>query len=240
MGALSIGGIVTPANNAYSASELAFQLKDSDAKAIITQASCLKTVLEAGKTAGIPINRIVLIGDERHSGILHLSDLIMSVEKDKPPKRSPQDAKSLAFLVYSSGTTGLPKGVMLTHRNIVANTLMMTAAGDSVGPTDTVTGMLPFAHIAGNFSPFQVVSQFINSGALRTGSANNARNISRRKGGRHASLRPRSFLPSCPNAQSNLIPGRSSDRLTLDKITNRRQVRPQQSQNALLRRGSSD
>jgi long-subunit acyl-CoA synthetase (AMP-forming) len=240
MGTLSIGGIVTFANNTYSASELAFQLKDSNAKALITQASCLNTALEAGKRAGIPINRTVLIGDERYSGVLHLSDLIASVERGKLPTRIPQDPKSLAFLVYSSGTTGLPKGVMLTHRNIVANTLMMTAAGDGVGPTDTLTGMLPFAHIAGIFSPLQIVSQFINSGTLRTGYANNARNISRRKGGRHASLRPRSFLSSCPNAQSNIIPGRSSNRLTLDKITNRRQVRSQQSQNALLCRGSSN
>jgi len=154
MGTLSIGGVVTTASASYSASELAFQLKDSNAKAIITQASCLQTVLEAGKTAGIPINRIVLIGDERHSGILHFSDFLSSVEKGGPLKRALQDPKSLALLVYSSGTTGLPKGVMLTHRNIVANTLMITAGGDSVGPDDVLTGTLPFAHIAGNASLF--------------------------------------------------------------------------------------
>ena len=60
----------------------------------------------------------------------------------------------LAFLVYSSGTTGLPKGVMLSHLNIVANVLMITS---SVGrnyswKSDKLLGILPFYHIYGELT----------------------------------------------------------------------------------------
>jgi acyl-CoA synthetase (AMP-forming)/AMP-acid ligase II len=53
------------------------------------------------------------------------------------------------FLPYSSGTTGVPKGVMLTHRNIVANLAQTIACGDVVGERDVVIGVLPFFHIYG-------------------------------------------------------------------------------------------
>ncbi|KAF3159406.1 hypothetical protein TWF751_000778 [Orbilia oligospora] len=70
------------------------------------------------------------------------------VKLTRRPKFDP--AKDLAFLVYSSGTTGLPKGVMLSHRNIVANILQGTAAEVNLKPeSDTVLGFLPFFHIYG-------------------------------------------------------------------------------------------
>ena len=59
------GGIISPANPGYTTDELAFQLKDSGAKALCTQKGFLKTATPAAKQAGIPEDRIILIGDER-------------------------------------------------------------------------------------------------------------------------------------------------------------------------------
>lgn len=67
--------------------------------------------------------------------------------------------EDLAFLVYSSGTTGHPKGVMLTHRNIVANVMMIKAGesgklsweGGPTGEGDKLMAFLPFFHIYGKF-----------------------------------------------------------------------------------------
>ena len=57
--------------------------------------------------------------------------------------------KDLAFLVYSSGTTGFPKGVMLSHRNIVSNVLMTTSGDPNLSSKDSILAFLPFFHIYG-------------------------------------------------------------------------------------------
>jgi acyl-CoA synthetase (AMP-forming)/AMP-acid ligase II len=65
-----------------------------------------------------------------------------------PPEVAIDPRRDLVVLPYSSGTTGLPKGVMLTHYNLVANILQSACALD-LGPADTVLGVLPFFHIYG-------------------------------------------------------------------------------------------
>lgn len=155
------GGIISPANPGYTTDELAFQLKDSGAKALCTQKPFLKTALEAAKQAGIPENRIILIGDEKdESGqFKHFSSIrnIAGTNRYRRTKAKPKD--DLAFLVYSSGTTGHPKGVMLSHENIVANILMLKAGeggnltwdGGPDGGGDNILAFLPFFHIYGRF-----------------------------------------------------------------------------------------
>ena len=149
--------MVSPANPAYSVSELSFQLKDSGAKAVLTQEPFLETVLEAAKNASIPRSRILLIGDGSGvNDVKHFTDLIRAAGDKVIHERSTRSPTDLAYLVYSSGTTGLPKGVMLTQRNIVAQVLMLTVAqselswkGGPGGSGDTVLAVLPFYHIYG-------------------------------------------------------------------------------------------
>ncbi|CZS93350.1 hypothetical protein WAI453_000964 [Rhynchosporium graminicola] len=148
-GALWAGGIVSPANPAASVKELAFQLKDSGAKALITQLSTFKIALEAAKLAGISQDRILLMGDEKRAGITHAQDLIASARKSPPLQRPVCANTDLCFLLYSSGTTGLPKGVMLTHRNIVSNTMMTDVGSPEMGPKDVLIAVLPLYHIYG-------------------------------------------------------------------------------------------
>ncbi|KAL9066857.1 MAG: hypothetical protein Q9161_007276 [Pseudevernia consocians] len=154
-GTLWANGVVSPANPAYSVSELSFQLKDSGAKAVLTQEPFLETVLEAAKNASIPRSRILLIGDGTSvNDVKHFTDLIRAAGDEVIHKRSTRSPTDLAYLVYSSGTTGLPKGVMLTQRNIVAQVLMLTVAQSELswkdgprGSGDTVLAVLPFYHI---------------------------------------------------------------------------------------------
>lgn len=162
------GGIISPANPGYTAAELAFQLKDAGAKAIVTQKALLSTACEAAKQVGIPEDRIILLGDEKDEGgrFKHFLNVrnISGATRYRRTKADPK--KDLAFLVYSSGTTGHPKGVMLSHENIVSNVLMLkvgeagnlTWDGGKDGKGDKILAFLPFFHIYVCFS-----SPFLNS-----------------------------------------------------------------------------
>jgi 4-coumarate--CoA ligase len=120
------GAIVSPANPGYSVDELAFQLKDSGAKALVTQWSVIDTARAAANKVGLPQDRIVLIGDQKDpSGkVKHFTSIRNTSGTNRFRRANVDPEKDLAFLVYSSGTTGLPKGVMLCHRNIVAVRLL--------------------------------------------------------------------------------------------------------------------
>lgn len=151
-GTFFAGGIVTPANPGYSADELAYQLNNAGAHALVTTKQFLKTALEAAGKANIPNDRIILLGaekDETHR-VKHWSNIrkTSGALRYRRRRAKPED---LAFLAFSSGTTGLPKGVMLTHRNIVADLLLVkNAVGKWYSSTnDKFLGVLPFFHIYG-------------------------------------------------------------------------------------------
>lgn len=151
------GGVLSPANPAYTPEELAFQLKDSGAKALVTQKGFLENARAAAKIVGLPENRIILLGDEKDDVFKHFTS-IQNISRATRYIRTKSNPKTdLAFLVYSSGTTGHPKGVMLTHGNIVANILMLAAgeannlapSGGLDGKGDKLLAFLPFFHIYG-------------------------------------------------------------------------------------------
>ncbi|KAL4898373.1 hypothetical protein BDV59DRAFT_3369 [Aspergillus ambiguus] len=150
-GAISVGAVVSPLNPAFSAKDLLHYLTDSQAKAVVTQRAQYSVVLEATQKAGLSPSRIIVIDDTKTQ--LWQPDASAISDNDynqphQPPITDPK--KDVVFLVYSSGTTGLPKGVMLSHANIVAN-LVQSAAVDNGVLThqDRVLACLPFFHIYG-------------------------------------------------------------------------------------------
>lgn len=158
-GTLWAGGIVSPANPGYTVDELVYQLKDSNSQAIVTQKALLPTVLEAASRVGIPQERIILIGDEKDPEykFKHFTSVRNLAGTSRFRKAKIDVAKDVAFLPYSSGTTGKPKGVMLSHQNITSNVLQnLSVEGQYMSATngrdkqgDRIIGCLPFFHIYG-------------------------------------------------------------------------------------------
>ncbi|RBA17479.1 hypothetical protein FPRO05_02203 [Fusarium proliferatum] len=158
-----LNGIATPANAAYSSDELTHQLKASGAKALVTCTPLLEVALEAAKNVGISFENIYLFDIPRAeptSSFKYTSveDLINEGSKLQELERlqwvQGQGARQTAFLCFSSGTSGLPKAVMISHRNVISNVLQHVTY-DSVArrkkgvETQAVTGFLPFSHIYG-------------------------------------------------------------------------------------------
>jgi 4-coumarate--CoA ligase len=100
--------VVSPANPAYTAEELAFQLKDAGAKALCTQKAFLPVALKAVQMAGLDPDYVILMGDERdpEGRVKHFTSIrnISGATRYRRAKIKPEE--DLAFLVYSSGTTG--------------------------------------------------------------------------------------------------------------------------------------
>ncbi|KAF9971829.1 hypothetical protein BGZ65_010188, partial [Modicella reniformis] len=149
LGTLCAGGIVTTINHSYTLTELVHQLKDSGAKYMVTTADLLPTATEAAKICGIAPNAILLFGgsDDLVSGKKAYKN-IYSKRLGVPIKI---DMEDIAYLCYSSGTTGKSKGVMLTHRNITSNLVqIMSYDAEVIKEKDLVIlGFLPLYHVYG-------------------------------------------------------------------------------------------
>ena len=134
------GATVTTLNPTYGAEEIAFQLKDAGASAIITVQPFLDVAKAAAEEAGI--HEIYLIGPGDAPSITTLMGEPMTAPAEVDA------ANDVVALPYSSGTTGFPKGVMLTHRNLVAN-LAQVDGHLSLETGDVCYAVLPFFHIYG-------------------------------------------------------------------------------------------
>ncbi len=132
------GGIVTTINPSYKPGEIGYQLRDSGARMLVTVPSAMDLVRSA--VPGSSVEEIFVMG----------ADSFARLEADEPLSGQVQidPAEDVAVLPYSSGTTGYPKGVMLTHRNLVAN-LCQAQGAQALRSDDVVIAALPFFHIYG-------------------------------------------------------------------------------------------
>ncbi len=139
------GAVPAPVNPSYKEREVRYQLENSGAKVLVTDG----TLISGMNLAGLPELKRIYVTRAHAAGATEFSELLRSVSvtlpsPDKPPEHT------LAALPYSSGTTGLPKGVMLTHYNLVVNVYQL--CGPEAAPfTSQEVGLcfLPLYHIYG-------------------------------------------------------------------------------------------
>ena len=144
--ASKLGAITCPMNPSYREREVTYHVNDSGAKVMVTHAS-LWPVLEACRSQLPHLAHVVVTGDQGvRDGACRYDDVVDSGSTAAPDVVVEQH--QLAALPYSSGTTGLPKGVMLTHRTLVCNQLQYVH-GSGIGPGDVYPIFLPLSHIYG-------------------------------------------------------------------------------------------
>lgn len=177
MGVLMAGAIFTGANPTYVARELAYQLRDSGASVLVVAEAALDTALEAAREVGLPETKIFVFGGDspgaevthspdpkpgragrRPDGVRHWTELLAAnLDKarhwDWVEPASPES--TTCCLNYSSGTTGVPKGVEISHTAYVANGVGVTFVSELDPEADqkrartSTLGFLPLYHAFG-------------------------------------------------------------------------------------------
>jgi long-chain acyl-CoA synthetase len=143
-GIAKAGGVINPVNAMLTADELAYVVKDCGAKVLITTAERAKAVLHL-KNEG-RLKEIVVLGGTPLAGTMPFNDLLAGQAETiaAPGNR----ADELSTICYTSGTTGFPKGAMLSHRNVVLNAALTAAMNVRTAHDVQFTG-LPLAHVYG-------------------------------------------------------------------------------------------
>lgn len=144
LGVLSAGGVVTTLNPLYTEGEIAHQLEDASALYLLTIPQLLDKVRE-GATKH-PLREVFVVGEEAGRGATPFSVLLAD---GVPLPGVVVNTNDTAVLPYSSGTTGLAKGVILTHGNLIAGLLAAEIPIPESLKSKTTLGLLPFSHIAG-------------------------------------------------------------------------------------------
>lgn len=172
-GILFAGGTVVQTNPLYVERELEYQMKDSGAKVILTMdilfprvssirsntslehviVTAIKDYLPFPKNLIYPYiqkKQYGIVVNVKHEGNNHLFTEIMKTSSTEPIPMEVDVDNDLALLQYTGGTTGFPKGVMLTHKNLISNTSMCNAWIYKCEPgKESILAVLPFFHVYG-------------------------------------------------------------------------------------------
>ncbi len=140
----TLGAICSTVNPIATAEEIGAQFADSEALMLFTVPALFEKCEAASRLAST-VKEIVVFGE--HDGAVPFAEFFQHGEQ--PPFVEIDPYNDVAVLPYSSGTSGVPKGVMLTHRNLVANVCQSRAGGDMLREDDVIVGVLPFFHIYG-------------------------------------------------------------------------------------------
>lgn len=146
-GVARLGAVFTPMNPTYKEEEVAHQLQDADVSVVVVQDSLYARVKSVRRQVK-SLKSVIIVGQRSENGDPLFLDLIRQSSPKHPPQVQLSWNGDLVALPYSSGTTGLPKGVMLTHQNLVANAIQFISSG-RITERDTLLLFLPFYHIYG-------------------------------------------------------------------------------------------
>ncbi|MCR5976620.1 long-chain-fatty-acid--CoA ligase [Gordonia jinghuaiqii] len=151
LGATLIGAIPVPVNIRMSPAEVAYLVTDSGARVVVTE-RLLAPLAEAVSASTGAIDTIIVVDGSDNDAHLDFEELLAEDATDLPEVDVPED--TVAAIMYTSGTTGKPKGAMLTHQNFQAQAVTTIATTD--GQADDVASIVPpLFHIAGigGFAP---------------------------------------------------------------------------------------
>jgi acyl-CoA synthetase (AMP-forming)/AMP-acid ligase II len=138
------GGAVNPVNTRWNPTEIAYSLDDCDTRVLLVDAACKDLVPEL-RARSESLQRLVYIGDgAAPAGMLAYEELLAAA---MPATDAACGGNDLAGVMYTGGTTGFPKGVMLSHDNFASNALAAIAHGLVNGDSRTLI-IAPMFHIA--------------------------------------------------------------------------------------------
>ena len=149
--AASIGVVVSPMNPAYKEREVGYQLENSEAKAILVQRELLPLLSTVMNAKSLPhLKHLIVTGEQVPEALPNAVPFARLLRESSPKHPGAVEVSSddLLALPYSSGTTGFPKGTLLTHRNLTTNNLQFTTV-QRTNSTDVALLFLPFYHIYG-------------------------------------------------------------------------------------------
>jgi long-chain acyl-CoA synthetase len=162
--ASTIGAVVVPLSPAFRERDIIYTLRDCNIVALMVHTDLLPILMNVLAETELPfLKNIISIGHEMvPEGLLDavpFSVLMRDIEVERAYVEE-RSAEDLFMIAYSSGTTGLPKGVMLTHRNLVMNSHQFLAVS-SLCETDSTLLFMPMAHVTGVF----IIGAFVAAGA---------------------------------------------------------------------------
>lgn len=163
LGVAGSGRIFNGCNPAYGDKEAAYQIENTGAKLILVEPMFLDTVLKATQRTGFPRERIYLFSDKPCNPTKGIEDWRSMLGSDREAEKwqwhrmnAIESKTTTAVLNYSSGTTGLPKGVMVSHQNVIANVEQSVYMRNleqphppGGGPAERWLGFLPLYHAYG-------------------------------------------------------------------------------------------
>jgi long-chain acyl-CoA synthetase len=142
-GAIALGAVAVPVHALLRAEEIAFVLEDSGAKALICAGPLLGEGAKGAELAGVPL--LTVMGGDSDA------DNLETLARDATPIDTyvPREAHDIAVILYTSGTTGKPKGAMITHLNILMNVDTSIISSFDFNNDDILLGCLPLFHTFG-------------------------------------------------------------------------------------------
>ncbi|GAC1444941.1 MAG: long-chain fatty acid--CoA ligase [Mycobacteriales bacterium] len=148
-GVLALGGVAVPVHALLKAEEIQYVLEDSGAKALICAAPLLGEGAKGAELAGVPVLAVMDSpgADAADATIDRLDELAAAATPIET--LVPREPGDTAVVLYTSGTTGKPKGAMITHLNVQMNVDASAMDSFDIGPEDVVLGCLPLFHTFG-------------------------------------------------------------------------------------------